>query len=47
MLGQVMNLADALIILDNSDPKRPQNIIVVIFYMVLEGAPMIPSHALS
>ena len=42
-----MHLADTLSVLDNNDPIRLNNIIVDIFYMVLEGAPMLPSHAIS
>ena len=42
-----MHLADSISVLEDSDPEWLHNIIVCVFDMVLEGAPVIPSHVLS
>ena len=41
-----MHLVNALIVVDNADPEWYHKFIVNIFDMVLEGAPMLPPHAL-
>ena len=47
VFGQFVHIVDAFRVLEYAEPERLQNIIVDIFYMVLEDARMLPPHVLS
>ena len=46
VLGRFVHFTDVLSVLEYSNPLMFHNFIANIFYMVLEGAPVLPPHAL-
>ena len=47
VLGQVMHIMDVLSVMEYYNPEMLHNIIANIFYMVLQGALMLPPHNLT